>query len=56
LWIQFWNQNPTQNWNQNPNPEPEPKLTRTGTGIHGDPREKIEHLNTCDVSTGTKLR
>jgi hypothetical protein len=39
-----------------PNPEPEPGLTRTGTGIHGDSREKIEHLHTCDVSTGTKLR
>jgi hypothetical protein len=39
-----------------PNPEPEPELTRTKTGIHGDPREKIEHLHTCDVSTGTKLR
>jgi len=40
----------------NPELEPEPELTRTKTGIHGDPREKIEHLHTCDVSTGTKLR
>jgi hypothetical protein len=39
-----------------PNPKREPELARTGTGIHGDSREKIEHLHTCDVSTGTKLR